>query len=136
MGIENRYYLGYFLGIPEQHTNLKYISLTDRSRANRLSQDLRGVPFLEFTHSKETSIGLLKAAGFAHVQVFWLYPDHRFPSSIIPIDKTNILRFFIEMHLDIRGFSDPLLYNLYRYLDPEFIGEHVGHFGFLASSGR
>jgi len=135
LGIENRYYLGYYVGVPEQHTNIKYISLMNRDDSNILSQDLRnGSPYLEQTHSKDEYLELFKEAGFVDIQTFWLYPDYRLPNYIIPLDQSNIVKSFIEGFLDPRDFSgiESDLYQFYRYLDPNVISNHVRDFGFLA----
>lgn len=135
LGIENRYYFGYFLGLPEPHTNIPYISLVGRDEAGILSQDHRRRPYLELTYSKDEYIGLLQEAGFEQIQTFWLYPDYRFTTYVIPLDTPDIVRWFVEEHLDPREFGGPpidLLYNFYRFLDPTVISNHVRDFGFLA----
>lgn len=134
LGIENRLYLGYFLGIIEPHTNLKYISLMNRKDAEILSQDLRGRPYLELTHSKDEYIELLKEAGFEDIQAFWLHPDYSTPNYIIPLDRPNSVKFFIEERLnpwDFHGIRSPL-YQFYRLLDPLVVSKHVEFYGFLA----
>lgn len=135
LGIENRKYLGYFIGIPEPHTNLKFISLMDDDYADALSWDVRGKPYLELTHSKDGYVDLLKEAGFDQIQVFWLYPNYRLPNYIIPLDHVDSVRSFIEKHLDPRDFGgkERLLYPLYRFLDSKVVPNYVRDFGFLAS---
>jgi SAM-dependent methyltransferase len=134
LGIENRYYLGYFIGIPEPHTDLKYISLMDGHHADALSRDLRGKPYLELTHSKDGYVELLKEAGFEQIQAFWLYPNYRLPNYIIPLDHVNGVQSFVETHLDPRDFGgkEMLLYPFYRFLDPKVILNCVRDFGFVA----
>ena len=133
LGIENRYFLGYFLGIPEPHTNLKYISLLKREKAEALSQDLRGSSYLELTHSKDDYIKLLKEAGFEKIETFWLYPNYRTPHYIIPLDKPKIIKFFVDNLLDPREFGgkEYCLYQFYQFLDPIMIANHIRDFGFL-----
>ena len=138
LGIENRYDLGYFIGIPEKHTNIKYLSLMKRDEAEMLSQDFRGRPYLELTHSKDEYIELLKEAGFEEIQAFWLYPDYRMPHYIIPLDKPNIVKSFVEEHLDPRDFRgiESSLYRFYQFLDPLVLSNYVGYFGFLARPNK
>lgn len=134
LGIENRLYLGYFLGIKEPHTNLKYISLMDKEQAEILSQDLRGRPYLEFTYSKDEYIELLNEAGFDNIQAFWLYPDYSTPHYIIPLEKGNIIKYFIEERLnpwDFKGIRSSL-FPFYRLLDPLELNNYVEFYGFLA----
>lgn len=135
LGIENARYLGYFLGIPEAHTNLKYISLMDKLQAERLSQDLRGSSYLELTHSKGECMTLLAEAGFSDIQALWLYPDYAFTNYFIPLDKPNIMKYFVEEHLnpwDFRGARAPL-YRMYRLLEPELLGDYVEFYGFMVT---
>ena len=135
LGIENRYYLGYFLGLPEPHTDIPYISILGRHEAGILSQDVRRRSYLELTYSKDEYLELLKEAGFEQIQAFWLYPDYRFTTYVIPLDRPDTVRWFVEEHLDPRDFGGStveLLYNFYRFLDPGVVGKHVRDFGFLA----
>lgn len=135
LGIENRFYLGYFLGIPEPHTDTKYISLMNREQAEILSQDLRGRPYLELIHSKDGYIELLKEAGFDDIQAFWLYPDYAFINYVIPLDRPNMVKYFVEKHLNAPASSSiesSSLYRFYRFLDPLVVSNHVQFFGFLA----
>jgi len=131
LGIENGLYFGYFLGLPEVHTNIQFISLMDKKQAEILSQDLRGRPYLELTHSKDEYIELFKEAGFDEIQPFWLYPDYAFIHYIIPLDRPNIIKYFIAEHLDPRD-TEPSLYRFYRFLDPSVVSNHIQFFGFLA----
>ncbi len=135
LGIENAHYLGYFLGIAEAHTNLKYVSLLSRPQAEMLSQDLRGSSYLELTYSRDEYIELLAEAGFSDVQAFWLYPDYAFTNYFIPLDEPNIIKYFIEEHLnpwDFTGARAPL-YRFYRLLDPRIVRDYVEFYGFLAT---
>ena len=135
LGIENGLYFGYFLGALEPHTNLKYISLMNREKAEMLSQDLRGCPYLELTHSKDEYIELFKEAGFDDIQAFWLYPDYAFINYIIPLDRPNMVKYFIEEHLNppaSGSIESSSLYRFYRFLDPSVVSNHVQFLGFLA----
>lgn len=139
LGIENGLYLGYFLGAPEPHTDIKYISLMNREQAEILSQDLRGRPYLELTHSRDEYIELLKEAGFEEIQVFWLYPDYAFINYIIPLDRPNMVKYFIEEHLNPPPLGNALSsaqHLLYRFLDTSVVSNHVQFFGFLARRSK
>jgi ubiquinone/menaquinone biosynthesis C-methylase UbiE len=134
LGIENRYYFGYFLGVPEPHTHLKYISLMDRDQARLFSLRVRGKPYLELTYSKDEMIEFLKEAGFEEIQTFWLYPDYLCINYIIPLDRPNIVKAFVNQHIDpgdMGGALSPLYY-FYRFLNPDIVSNHVGCYGFLA----
>lgn len=134
LGIENRYYLGYFLGIPEPHVNLKYISILPRTDANQLSYNMRKLPFLEYTHSRKEYEELIQEAGFKHIEAYWLYPDYRLPLYIIPLDNQNAVKFFVDKLLKPDSYENSILYSVYqfyRFCNPKIISDFVGHYGFL-----
>lgn len=134
LGIENRYYLGYFLGIPEPHVNLKYISILPRTDANQLSYNMRKLPFLEYTHSRKEYEELIREAGFKHIETYWLYPDYRLPQYIIPLDNQNAVKFFVEELLKPEDHNSDILYAIYqfyRFCDPKVLVDFIGHYGFL-----
>ena len=135
LGIENRNYLGYFLGVPEPHTNLKYISLMERGDADQLSQDVRHLPFLEYTYTKTEYEDLIKEAGFENTEAYWLFPDYRLPQYIIPLGSPNALSFFVRELLKPEDYGGGILYSLYqfyRFCDVRTVADFVGHFGFLS----
>jgi len=134
LGIENRYYLGYFLGIPEPHVDMKYISIMDREEAEKLSKNVRGMPFLEYTYSKQEYEELLKEAGFKHIEAYWLYPDYRLPQYMIPLDNTNAVKFFVEELLTPDDYNNNVFYSIYqfyKFCSPQIISDFIGHYGFL-----
>lgn len=134
LGIENRYYIGYFLGIPEPHINLRYISLMGRSDAQQLSYDIKNLPFLEYTYSRKECLDLIREAGFDNVEAYWFYPDYRLPQFIIPLNNLNALKFFVENFLPPPDSKDRELYSIYQFYKfaaPETVRDFVGHFGFV-----
>lgn len=136
LGIENRYYLGYFLGIPEPHVNIKYISIMERDDAEQLSQSVRSLPFLEYTFTREEYEDLIREAGFKYIEAYWLFPDYRLPQYIIPLNSQNAIKFFVDELLKPEDYGRGILYSIYqfyRFCDPEIIGDFVGHYGFVCS---
>jgi len=134
LGIENRTYLGYFLGMPEQHVNLKYISLLSRPDADQLSHAIRGVPFLEHTYSRGEAESLLRQAGFERIETYWMYPNYRWPEYMVPLDNRAATLFFVNRMLSPQDFSDGgrlVEYLFYSLTEPSALGAFVGHYGFV-----
>ena len=134
LGIENRYYLGYFLGVPEPHVNLRYISIIERGDAEQLSRNVRNLPFLEYTYTRKEYEDLIREAGFKYIEAYWLFPDYRLPQYIIPLNSQNAIKFFVNELLRPEDYGGGILYSIYqfyRFCDPNIIGDFVGHFGFL-----
>lgn len=128
LGIENRLFLDYYFGSPDPHTGIKYIPLLDRGEAERLSQDVRGRPYLELTYSREEGLAVLQKVGFHSIRAYWLYPEYVCTNCFIPLDNLNVFSYFIKNLFDI----NPSLYSLYQLLPPEVLREHVGYLGFTA----
>jgi len=135
LAIENRAYFGYYLGAPEPHARLRYVSLMDREAADRYSRETRGQPFLELTHSLPEYRSLLAEAGFQRVESYWLYPDYRLTHAVVPVDEAGIARWFTDQHLDPRRHRRPFeqsLYSFFRFSPPDFMAHSVRDYGFVA----
>lgn len=135
LAIENRYYFGYYLGVPEPHARLRYVSLMDREAADRYSRDTRDRPFLELTHSLPDYRTLLAEAGFQRVESYWLYPDYRLTHAVVPVDDPAVARWFSDQHLDPRSHHrlfEQGLYSFFRFSPPDFLAYSVRDYGFVA----
>lgn len=138
LAIENRRYFGYYLGVPEPHARLRYVSLMDPEARDRYSRETRGQPFLELTHSLPEYRQLLADAGFARADSYWLHPDYRLTNALVPVDNPEITRWFTDQHLDPRGYYGPFqqsMYSFYRYSPPEFLADSIRDYGFVAYAG-
>ena len=139
LAIENRSYFGYYLGMPEPHARLRYVSLMDQEARDRYSRDTREQPFLELTHSLPDYRLLLTEAGFSRVDAYWLHPDYRMTHAVVPVDDAGISRWFTEHHLDPRRYSGPFhqsMYSFFRFSPPEFLAYSVRDYGFVAYAGK
>ncbi len=137
LAIENRHYFAYYLGFPEPHARLRYISLMDREASDRYSRETRGTPFLEWTYTLQEYLALLNEAGFAQVEPYWLYPNYRLPNALVPADHPAAARWFTEEFLDPRQYGSRMQRDLYTYLrfaPPAHMTHAVRDFGFVACS--
>jgi len=96
IGIENRYGAKYLLGEPDDHTGIRNITYLPREEADLLSIATRGVSYRVRTHSRADYEEILRAVGFRVVSFYAPYPDYRTWSALIPLDDSNILRFYLE----------------------------------------
>lgn len=137
LAIENRDYLGYYLDIPEPHTQMKYVSLLDREVANQFSLDTRKQPYLEYTYAPDELPPLLKEAGFASVDSYWLHPDYAFTNYFIPLDSLSAVRYFVDELLNPWDFQGARFatYRFYRLMDAGFVRKHIEFLGFIAKKG-
>jgi SAM-dependent methyltransferase len=134
LAIENRYYFGYYLGVPEPHARLRHLSLMGRSEADRYSRETRGKPYLELTHSLGEYRALLAEAGFAQVDAYWLHPNYRLTHFMVPAAGPEPAQWLAEKMLDPRKFDGVFgrkLYAMYRFAPPQARLEMVRDFGFV-----
>ncbi|KGE20486.1 class I SAM-dependent methyltransferase [Paenibacillus wynnii] len=96
IGIENAQGLKYFLGEPDDHTNIKYISYLDREEANSLSQKHNMRPYKTYTYSKEGYHNLLKNAGFDEIEYYYPRPDYKKIEMLQNLGDSNVSDFVVE----------------------------------------
>lgn len=92
LAIENRYDFLYFLGLPEPHCGVRFISLLPRPLQDVLFKLLRGKPFRTWTYSRPALRRLLGAAGFKNVEIKYAFPDYRMPELVLSDDGMTHFR--------------------------------------------
>ena len=102
IGIENRLAYSYFLGMPEDHTALRFGALLPRPLANLYSLLKRRKSYRTYTYSRAGYRALLSEAGLPAVRISAVYPDYRFPSR------------YLFPALRDRDDTHQLLFNRYR----------------------
>lgn len=95
IGIENRYGYVYFLGKPDDHTDLKFITLLPRSLANLYSKMVRKKDYRTYTHSYKGYKKLLNDAGFSDVEFYDPEPRYRDFKYFIPLHNSNAVSFYL-----------------------------------------
>lgn len=86
LAIENRFALQYLMGYPEDHTEIPYLSIMDRARANLLHQQKTGKDFTAWTWGLKEYEERLPSAGLCIEQAYALFPDYRFPVRAVSLD--------------------------------------------------
>lgn len=84
IGIENRFGYPYMLGAPDEHTELRGITLLPRQIADIVHRMKLGRPYRTFTYSLPGYRRLLHAAGLELRRVLIPLPNYRFPEIILP----------------------------------------------------
>lgn len=97
LAIENRFNWYYFLGQPEDHTHMRFISLLPRPLANAYSRLRTGKPLRNLTHSNRAYQNLLRGAGFDSARTFLPISDYRLFNRVLdPENRSTISDFFTE----------------------------------------
>jgi SAM-dependent methyltransferase len=108
IGIENRYALRYFGGYPDDHTGLRFTSIMPRKLAEVYCQVRRRGSYRTVTWSLAEYKRNLTDLGFSDVDIFYIYPDYRFPEAACRIsDHFALNRLHIEQ-ADGRGLGGTL----------------------------
>ncbi len=96
ISIENRWGLINFLGFPDPHTNLAFISLLPRFLADIYSRLMRRGRFLTWTHSFNGYRRMLKNSKFSLVNFYAPLPSYRKFYYLLPIEDGNSVSYFVK----------------------------------------
>lgn len=77
VGIENRIAFAYMVGMPDEHTNLRFVPFLPRMLANLISSIKTGKPYRTYTYSRWGYRKLLREAGFSAVRFYVPIPNYR-----------------------------------------------------------
>ena len=94
LAIENRYDFMYFLGLPEPHCNIRFISFMPRFIQNIIHYIINGSEFRTWTYSRTELKKLIESAGFSDVKMHYGFPDYRIPELVL--DDKNFKEFYRE----------------------------------------
>jgi len=92
LGIENRYFIGYFLGRKDNHTNLRFVPFLPRFLANVYSKVISGKEYRNYLYGKFGYKKILREAGFKEVDFYTAIPTYSFPESIVKINDINEIK--------------------------------------------
>lgn len=92
LAIENRFALKYLMGYPEDHTNIKYLSIMPRRLGNKLHQELTGRDFVTWTWGYDDFHRLLPGVALAVDEEYAMFPDYRFPQYVVSLGDEESLK--------------------------------------------
>ena len=96
LAIENRFGAPYWLGRPDPHTYVPFLSLLPRRIANSLMMFLKGCPYRTYTHSHRNLAAILRKVGFEDLRFYLPVTDYRWPQTLIPLDKPAAVRCWLR----------------------------------------
>jgi len=85
LAIENRFGYQYIMGYPDDHVNIKYVSLLPRFLANIITKAIRGCQYRAYTYSIFGYDHILRESGFKAVGFYGAFPHYIDASTIVPI---------------------------------------------------
>ncbi len=108
IGIENRYALKYFLGMPEDHSEISFGSLLPRKVTNFISQIKYKKPFRTYTYGYFGYKKILEEAGYHDIAIDIAHPNYRELTQVFlgdtllrqePVSKSKKIRFLVKSGL-------------------------------------
>ena len=95
IGIENRFYLGYFAGYNDPHCGIPWVTILPRFLAKIYSERKTKKPYVNYLYSSSGYKKILKEAGFINAKVYWAFPTYNEIKQIIPI-RRNVLKYYFK----------------------------------------
>lgn len=83
LAIENRYDILNFIGQPDAHCNIRFITIMPRWIQNFISNLLLGRPYKNWIYSPKEMKKILQDIGFSQINIHYAFPDYRFPEYIL-----------------------------------------------------
>ena len=88
LGIENRICPGYFIGYPDPHCGLPFVTVLPRSLAQWYARRKgAGVGYRNYLYSSRGYRKLLQKAGFSLVEFYLAVPSYNLPRFLIPLES-------------------------------------------------
>jgi len=94
IGIENRWCYEYFLGAPDPHVKVRWVTIAPRSIANWLMRHTKVGRYENYLYGSRGYRRLLRRAGFSDAQVFIAVDSYNQPEFIVPVDGAPSRYFF------------------------------------------
>jgi len=89
LAIENKFGAQYLMGYPDDHVNIKYVSLLPRFLANIITKRIRGCEYRAYTYSLAGYQKLLRESGFSGAQFHGAFLHYIDPETIVPINMLS-----------------------------------------------
>jgi SAM-dependent methyltransferase len=85
LGIENRYVPRYFLGYPDPHCKLPWVTVLPRPLAQWLARRKSADGYRNYLYSSKGYRKLLQEAGLSDIKLYAAIPSYTFPRFLIPL---------------------------------------------------
>lgn len=118
LAIENRYGAQYLMGYPDDHVNIRYVSLLPRWVANIITKHIRGCEYRAYTYSLTEYQKLLAQSGFTSTQFYGSFLHYIAPETIVPVE---IVEKWKEIVLPDRPIVKIFPSSWLKYVAPSYI---------------
>lgn len=129
LGIENRYCPGYFIGYPDPHSGVPFVTVLPRRLAHWYSRRKGMMPngYRNYLYSSRGYRNLLQRSGFRRVETYLALPSYNHPRFLIPLESDVFSYYESNFQLGrpeglrsiIRGFLQRI--KLLKYVEYSFV---------------
>jgi len=133
VAMENRFSFLYQIGYPEDHTEIKQISIKDRINGNKVHLLKNGTDYVNFTWTYNDYFNNAKKIGLKVEKIFGLFPDYRFTEKIVDLNNCDNEILLNAINLEKKIYPDIEEYNEYiNYLaDLNVLKHFIYSFGVI-----
>ena len=85
LGIENRFTLEYFIGYPDPHCRIPFVTILPRPLAQWYARRKGTGGYRNYLYSSRGYRKLLERSGFSHVDIYAAIPSYNNPRYLIPL---------------------------------------------------
>ena len=128
VAIENRIGLQYFAGYPDDHVNIRFVSFLPRFLSNFITKLIKNHSYRTYLYSPEKLAGLLRSAGFQHVEIYSSAPHYNIISRLVSFNDFSSVERLARTGgapLDKGGKLKVALFGFVWSLIPESFAKHL-----------
>ena len=114
LAIENRFGFAYFLGKPDEHSNLRFVTLLPRGWADFYSRAVRKKPYRTYTHSSNALRHLLRDSGFSKIEFYAPISHFTNPRYYVSLESSQAFDYLIRQILRSHPKMNPMACSLAR----------------------
>lgn len=114
LAIENRFGFTYFLGKPDEHTNLRFVTMLPRRLADLYSRVVRKKPYRTYTHSIAGLRRLLRDCGFSKTELYFPVLHYANPRYYVSLESPEPSDYLLSHILQSHPKTNPVALGLGR----------------------
>lgn len=95
LGIENRMCLGYFIGYPDPHCGLPFVTVLPRPLAQWYARRKGASGYRNYLYSSRGYQQLLRRTGFTNIETYLAVPSYNHPRFLIPL-RNNVFSYYSD----------------------------------------
>ncbi len=121
IAMENRYGIQYFIGHPDDHNNVRFVTFLPRFFADKISRIVGKGGYRTYIYSPKQLVNILKKSGFESCSIYGVFPHYIKIKKAFPLGMASLFK--NEVQID--GVFPRILHKIVKSLIPKSITQHV-----------